>query len=300
MIPPDAPPNESATAQAVYNQAVTFYGEDTINQWSAIAGGMPGQEVDTMDWLRAGQEFLRDNGVDTTALGVLQDMANGQRQATAGPINTGANQPVPPADVLRDRITGEPLIGPNGGWRTPQGEVPIPGPAYADTDMVNAVNGLARDFGNEEAVKDFGDVQTGYANMTKALESGAGDIAIIFSFMKMLDPGSTVREGEAATAQNAPGVSGYVRQLYNETVEGRALTPQRRADIIAEAQSLYANSREAYDGTADSYRRRAEAFGVDPALVIPDNLIQIDQTSIQTLIDDLYSRNPDLPMPGGR
>ena len=45
--------------------------------------------------------------------------------------------------------------------------------------------------------------------------SAASDLALIFSFMKVLDPGSVVREQEFANAQNAAGVPDQVRNLYN-------------------------------------------------------------------------------------
>jgi len=47
----------------------------------------------------------------------------------------------------------------------------------------------------------FERIQSGAARNT-----GAGDLGIIYGYMKMLDPGSVVREGEFATAENASGV----------------------------------------------------------------------------------------------
>ena len=38
------------------------------------------------------------------------------------------------------------------------------------------------------------------------MPDAAGDMALIFSYMKMLDPNSTVREGEYATAQDAGSI----------------------------------------------------------------------------------------------
>jgi hypothetical protein len=60
-----------------------------------------------------------------------------------------------------------------------------------------------------------------FDNMQKlsGLATSQADIGVVYSYMKMLDPGSTVREGEAATAQNSPGVEERIRNMYN-----RALT----------------------------------------------------------------------------
>ena len=53
-------------------------------------------------------------------------------------------------------------------------------------------------------------------------------ISLIFGFMKMLDPGSVVREGEFATAQNAASIPDRIRNAYNRALEGTRLNPQQR------------------------------------------------------------------------
>jgi hypothetical protein len=50
--------------------------------------------------------------------------------------------------------------------------------------------------------------------------SAAGDLALIFNYMKMLDPGSVVRESEFATAANAAGVPDRVRNTFNRILRG--------------------------------------------------------------------------------
>lgn len=58
--------------------------------------------------------------------------------------------------------------------------------------------------------------------------SGAGDTALVYSFMKMLDPGSVVRETEFATAAR---VSGLLQELKNKAEKlksGEFLSPTER------------------------------------------------------------------------
>jgi hypothetical protein len=68
--------------------------------------------------------------------------------------------------------------------------------------------------------------------------SAAGDISLIFSYMRMLDPLSVVREGEFATAQNAASVPDRVRNAYNKALKGERLNPDQRKDFINTAGKL--------------------------------------------------------------
>ena len=58
---------------------------------------------------------------------------------------------------------------------------------------------------------------------------------MITGYMKMIDPGSTVREGEFATAANSGGVSDNVRSLYNSLINGKRLSPQQRENFLQSA-----------------------------------------------------------------
>ncbi len=69
--------------------------------------------------------------------------------------------------------------------------------------------------------------------------SAAGDIALIFNFMKMLDPGSVVREGEFATAQQATGVPQRILNQYNKIIEGERLNPKQRTDFLNQSRKIF-------------------------------------------------------------
>lgn len=67
---------------------------------------------------------------------------------------------------------------------------------------------------------------------------GAGDLALIFNYMKMLDPGSAVREGEFANAENSGGISRKVANLYNKLRTGKRLDPAVRQDFLNRSHAL--------------------------------------------------------------
>ena len=90
-----------------------------------------------------------------------------------------------------------------------------------------------------------------------SLNTGAGDIAVIFQYMKMLDPRSVVRENEVAQVENAGGVPDNIRNLYNKTLTGVILPDAVRQQILEAAFSMYENQQKIYDETYDQYRKIA-------------------------------------------
>jgi hypothetical protein len=71
-------------------------------------------------------------------------------------------------------------------------------------------------------------------------QQAAADIALVFAFMKTIDPGSTVREGEFATASNAGTVVDSIRNMYNSLLEtGGRLTDQQRQSFLIQANRGY-------------------------------------------------------------
>lgn len=79
--------------------------------------------------------------------------------------------------------------------------------------------------------------------------SGAGDISLIFGYMKLLDPGSVVREGEFATAQNAGSIPESIIAAYNRALNGERLAPKVREDFVNQAKNLVASQQEIFNQT---------------------------------------------------
>jgi hypothetical protein len=125
--------------------------------------------------------------------------------------------------------------------------------------------GLRKEFTG--LTKDYRTVADAYSRIQSAQETGPGDISLIFSYMKLLDPGSTVREGEFATAQNAGGVPERVIAQYNRLISGERLAPETRKQFLAQAQGLYDQATKDYDRTRGQYQELARRAGVDPANV---------------------------------
>lgn len=109
--------------------------------------------------------------------------------------------------------------------------------------------------------KVFTDVSESYRRILASKDDAVGDLSLIFGYMKMLDPGSVVREGEFANAQNAAGVPDRVLNTYNRILRGERLNQKQRESFKAQAGSLFkaAETREkevraGLSRVADSYK----------------------------------------------
>lgn len=98
-------------------------------------------------------------------------------------------------------------------------------------------------------------------------DAPAAHIGLIFNFMKMQDPGSTVREGEQAMAANAAGVDERVRNLYNSLIKGGRLSPEQVTDFTTTASDVYRQRAAAQASLEKDFTQRATTMRVPPQLV---------------------------------
>jgi len=129
-------------------------------------------------------------------------------------------------------------------------------------------SGMRKEFNT--LLKDYEKVSDAYGRVQAAATnpSAAGDLAMIFNFMKMLDPGSTVREGEFATAAATTGVPGRLVTWYNNVLEGERLNVDQRKDFLDKARQLYDTALEGAQFKSESYRALAIRNNLDPEDVI--------------------------------
>jgi len=139
------------------------------------------------------------------------------------------------------------------------------------TDKVGAnAKELRKEFLSLPGTKAAQDVKASYEQI-KGLAghpSAANDLTLIYSYMKMLDPGSTVREGEFATAQNAASIPDQIRNQWNKAVSGERLNPEQRKQFLQGAESVYQSRIKSQLPMVKRYKELAENLGVDPKQVV--------------------------------
>ena len=128
---------------------------------------------------------------------------------------------------------------------------------------------LRKEYDMLPEVKDYKTVRSNYERIQKGVElgTGAGDAAIVFGYMKMLDPTSVVREGEQATTRNAAGVPEAIRGMYNQLIGGGQLSAEARTQILSAAERVYGESAANIEDLNKRYTGIAGAWNIDPTRV---------------------------------
>jgi hypothetical protein len=120
--------------------------------------------------------------------------------------------------------------------------------------------------------KDYKSIADNYSKIQSAATnpSPAGDISMIFGYMKLLDPTSTVREGEYATAQQAGSIPTQILAQYNKAVKGETLTDSQRQDFLGQANNIFQSQQAQQAQINDAYKKRAQQYGLNPENVITE------------------------------
>lgn len=263
---------------------------------SDVMSMQPGQ-APSVPYSNVTQEMLGKYGdkLTPTQMQSLIPMLRKAGQAIpAGLVPTGAKMG---PSGLETEYGAPPTIGstaiPNTRMVQPTvGGKPFGAPQKADIQGTNAYLNLEEpqqkaadkfitDFGNEKTIQNLS-VAGSYLNQMNSFGASIGtaqykpsdDIALIFSFMKTLDPGSTVREGEYATAKNAGSVPESVVNTYNQILSGKFLNDDQRKNFIETARKSYSGIAKEAETVASRYRSMAKDRGIPENLVVPSNMFE--------------------------
>jgi hypothetical protein len=122
---------------------------------------------------------------------------------------------------------------------------------------------LASAFKQEPIYKDFSDMKSSFGQVVSSLSQGTpiGDVAGATKIMKLLDPGSVVRETELGIAMAAAGRMDRLQNYFSNMMSGQKLTPTQRDDFKALANELYAAAGQAYNSKRGEYEGFGKAYG---------------------------------------
>lgn len=139
---------------------------------------------------------------------------------------------------------------------------------------------LRDDFKQEPIYKAHQEVQSAYQQIKSALgqKSPAGDLAGATKIMKLLDPGSVVRESELGMAMAASGLMDRISNYAQMTMSGQKLTPTQRQDFQALADKLHAASVEQFNTKRSEYEKIGSEYGLNaPRALGPEVKKQTNQ-----------------------
>jgi hypothetical protein len=128
---------------------------------------------------------------------------------------------------------------------------------------------LRNDFKSEPIYKDYEDMKASYKQIMAGLnaKSPIGDVAAATKMMKLLDPGSVVRESELAIAMAASGKLDRLQNYLQMKISGESLTPTQRKDFAALATELHKAAGEAFNKKRAEYEQMGSRYGLDPSVL---------------------------------
>lgn len=112
----------------------------------------------------------------------------------------------------------------------------------------------------------------GMERIRGAKEDGTGpsDIDIIFAYMKVLDPISVVREGEAEAVRSSGSLDQRTRAWFENVMSGGSFEPEQRRQILQAATRVFGVEEKLHEQLVERYKAQAQAFSIPEDIVIID------------------------------
>jgi hypothetical protein len=125
---------------------------------------------------------------------------------------------------------------------------------------------LRGEFRAEPIYKAHQEVQSAFNQVKDGLEakSPAGDLAAATKFMKLLDPGSVVRESELALAMQAGGALDRLTSYASNVANGTKLTDKQRIDFRDLSTKFFNTSAQLFNEKQKEYTDIANRYNFNP------------------------------------
>ena len=122
--------------------------------------------------------------------------------------------------------------------------------------------------------KSFGESKSAFEQLNSTLDSAttspAATLAAATKFMKILDPGSVVRESELGMALAASGVIDRALNYVSTLQSGKKLTATQAADFKKISGQMYGAAQRVQQDIDADYKSKANTYGLRPEMVTQD------------------------------
>lgn len=120
--------------------------------------------------------------------------------------------------------------------------------------------------------KDFVKIRDAFGRVQAAAKdpSAAGDLALIFNYMKILDPGSVVRESEFANAAASGALGERFKAVGRKLIAGERLSNEMRQDFLKRSRMLYSAQSKFQKRLRGKFMNLAKNYNLDPQNIVMD------------------------------
>lgn len=224
--------------------------------------GMKAGAIDPMEWLKSQQKDKTP--IKGSPGDVFFQPGSFKELARVAPKPEGT--PSALQEYQFAKANGEPGTETFTGWMLAQKKAGAT-KVSMNTDEKGFKNELAikQDFRQEPIYKDYQDMQTAYKQVQGAIKQGTpiADTAAATKIMKLLDPGSTVRESELGLAMAATGKLDRMKNYFQMQMSGNKLNPQQRKDFGELADEFYDAAGLTYNAKRSEYEGIGKRYGLN-------------------------------------
>lgn len=135
--------------------------------------------------------------------------------------------------------------------------------AKAGLDLQDKVRSAFK--ADEQIAGQFGVMQNAVKN-----PSAQGDTSLLYSFFKVLDPESTVREGELNLVMSSRSIPEKLKGYAQRLATGQTLTQNERLDLLTQAQRQVESRMSRVEKERKAYSENARRLTLDPDVYVPD------------------------------
>jgi hypothetical protein len=186
----------------------------------------------------------------------------------------------------RNVQTGEVIKDPRAGLRTKERDKALKDDLKLTKDSFERSSKLRSEIAKISV--DFNKQRGAWARVEASAKdpSPAGDLALIFNFMKVLDPGSTVREGEFAQVGAAGNLPTQAQRVYEQWATGQKLTTSQRKDVVDRARKIFVSAESLNKKDIKQIISIGKQFGIKKSLLLGAELEEQPEETANELSEE--------------
>jgi hypothetical protein len=134
-------------------------------------------------------------------------------------------------------------------------------------------------FASMPEVKQYNDVAPFIENIRAHAQKpndSMSQLAVLYNYIKVNDPGSVVREGEVALVREGESLVSNAQRMYNKVIQGGVVSPQLIRSIADSAEATYKVTHDRYKNKMRQFRDVVRKNNLDEEIVFGKTSGEID------------------------